>query len=42
MIRAQNPTAEGTSESDEVHHIERADEDLEGKRRALGAGIERA
>jgi UDP-N-acetylglucosamine 1-carboxyvinyltransferase len=34
--------AEGTSEIDEVHHIDRAHEDLDGKLRALGADIERA
>jgi UDP-N-acetylglucosamine 1-carboxyvinyltransferase len=34
--------AEGTTEIDEVHHIDRAHEDLHGKLRALGADIERA
>jgi UDP-N-acetylglucosamine 1-carboxyvinyltransferase len=34
--------AEGTTEIDDVHHIERAHEDLHGKLRALGADIERA
>ena len=34
--------AEGTSEIDDVHHIDRAHEDLHGKLRALGADIERA
>ncbi len=34
--------AEGTTEIDEVHHIDRAHEDLHGKLRALGAVIERA
>jgi UDP-N-acetylglucosamine 1-carboxyvinyltransferase len=34
--------AEGTTEIGDVHHIERAHEDLHGKLRALGAEIERA
>jgi UDP-N-acetylglucosamine 1-carboxyvinyltransferase len=34
--------AAGTTEIDEVHHIERAHEDLHGKLRALGADIDRA
>jgi UDP-N-acetylglucosamine 1-carboxyvinyltransferase len=34
--------ADGTTEIDEVHHIDRAHEDLHGKLRALGADIERA
>ena len=34
--------AEGTTEIADVHHIERAHEDLHGKLRALGAEIERA
>ena len=34
--------AEGTTEISDVHHIERAHEDLHGKLRALGADIERA
>ena len=34
--------AEGTTEIDDVHHIERAHEDLHGKLRSLGADIVRA
>ena len=34
--------AEGTTEIADVHHIERAHEDLHGKLRALGADIDRA
>jgi UDP-N-acetylglucosamine 1-carboxyvinyltransferase len=34
--------AEGTTEISDVHHIERAHEDLHGKLRALGADIDRA
>ena len=34
--------AEGTTEIRDVHHIERAHEDLHGKLRALGADIDRA
>jgi UDP-N-acetylglucosamine 1-carboxyvinyltransferase len=33
--------AEGVTEIGDVHHLDRAHEDLDGKLRALGASIER-